>query len=140
MFKDLYENAPLYHILDNQKLVIAHAGIREDYIGQYHNKVKTFVLYGDISGEVHADGSPVRRDWAKYYKGNATIVYGHTPVREVREIQRTYNIDTGVVFGGKLTALQYPELTIKSVPSSLPFIAEKFRTFENQPVVVKQSP
>ncbi|MED3793529.1 bis(5'-nucleosyl)-tetraphosphatase PrpE [Niallia alba] len=140
MFKDLYENAPLYHILDNQKLIIAHAGIREDYIGQYHNKVKTFVLYGDISGEVHADGSPVRRDWAKYYKGNATIVYGHTPVREVREIHRTYNIDTGVVFGGKLTALQYPELTIKSVPSSLPFIAEKFRTFENQPVVVKQSP
>lgn len=134
MFNELYENAPLYHVLDNQKLVIAHAGIREDYIGQYHNKVKTFVLYGDITGEVHGDGSPVRRDWAKYYKGKSIIVYGHTPVSNVREIHRTYNIDTGAVFGGKLTALKYPELTSESVPSSMPFFAEKFRTFDEEVV------
>lgn len=134
MFKELYENAPLYHILDEQKLVIAHAGIREDYIGQYHSKVKTFVLYGDITGEAHADGSPVRRDWAKHYNGKPIIVYGHTPVRNVREIHRTYNIDTGAVFGGKLTALKYPELTIESVPSSMPFTPEKFRTFDVEAV------
>ena len=34
-------------------------------------KVQTFVLYGDITGEKHADGSPVRRDWAQEYKGQA---------------------------------------------------------------------
>ena len=132
MFKELYENAPLYHVLDNQKIVIAHAGIREDYIGKYHNKVKTFVLYGDITGEVHEDGSPVRRDWAKKYKGKPIVVYGHTPVRNVREMNRTYNIDTGAVFGGKLTALQYPELTVESVPSSMPLLEEKFRTFDTE--------
>ena len=126
-FLGLYESAPLYHILDQEKLVIAHAGIREDYIGKYNSKVKTFVLYGDITGETNADGTPVRRDWAKNYQGNAIIVYGHTPVREPRVVNKTYNIDTGAVFGGRLTALRYPEMELVSVPSTMPFVEEKFR-------------
>ncbi|MFB6465358.1 bis(5'-nucleosyl)-tetraphosphatase PrpE [Cytobacillus sp. Hz8] len=129
-FIELYETAPLYLILDQGKLVIAHAGIREDYIGKNHAKVKTFVLYGDITGETHEDGSPVRRDWAKNYQGKPYIVYGHTPVKNPRIINKTYNIDTGAVFGGKLTALKYPELEILSVPSTMPLIEEKFKTFD----------
>ncbi|MFT8322347.1 MAG: bis(5'-nucleosyl)-tetraphosphatase PrpE [Bacillus sp. (in: firmicutes)] len=128
-FIELYENAPLYYILDDHKLIIAHAGIREDYIGSYSNKVKSYVLYGDITGETHADGFPIRRDWAKEYQGKASIVYGHTPVKEVRIIHNTYNIDTGAVFGGKLTALRYPEMETVSVTSSMPYIDEKFRSF-----------
>ncbi|MDQ0153918.1 bis(5'-nucleosyl)-tetraphosphatase PrpE [Robertmurraya andreesenii] len=129
-FIELYEQNPLYQILDQGRLVIAHAGIREDYIGKNHSKVKTFVLYGDITGQKHPDGSPVRRDWAKDYRGKATIVYGHTPVAEPRIVRNTYNIDTGAVFGGKLTALRYPELTTASVPSSMPFVAEKFKEID----------
>jgi len=129
MFMQLYEENPLYQVLDNGKLVIAHAGIRADYIGKQHSKVKTFVLYGDITGEKYPDGSPVRRDWAKLYQGDAAIVYGHTPVSKPRVINNTYNIDTGAVFGGKLTALRYPEMTFVSVSSSMPFIAEKFKEF-----------
>lgn len=129
-FIELYEQNPLYQVLDNGKLVIAHAGIREDYIGQKNSKVKTFVLYGDITGEKHPDGSPIRRDWAKKYKGSAIICYGHTPVKEPRVIGNTYNIDTGAVFGGHLTALRYPEMELVSVPSSMPFVSEKFREIE----------
>lgn len=130
MFIKLYEQNPLYLNLDDGKLVIAHAGIREDDIGKDPSKVKTFVLYGDITGEKHPDGSPVRRDWAKKYRGKATIVYGHTPVPKPRIIHNTYNIDTGAVFGGSLTALRYPEMAIVSVPSTMPFVAEKFQTFD----------
>lgn len=126
-FMDLYENAPLYRIFDDEKLVIAHAGIKEDLIGKQNSRVKTFVLYGDITGEKHPDGSPVRKDWAQDYKGKALIVYGHTPVKEVRKVGNTYNIDTGAVFGGKLSSLRYPECEIVSVPSSMPFVPEKFR-------------
>jgi protein phosphatase len=129
-FIDLYESAPLYHVLDNEKLVLAHAGIREEYIGKDHSKVKTFVLYGDITGQTNADGTPVRRDWARNYQGNAVIVYGHTPVKEPRVLNNTYNIDTGAVFGGKLTALRYPEMELVSVPSTMPFVPEKFREIE----------
>ncbi|WP_026693456.1 bis(5'-nucleosyl)-tetraphosphatase PrpE [Peribacillus kribbensis] len=126
-FMELYEASPLYHVLDDRKLVIAHAGIREDYIGRHGSKVKTFVLYGDITGGTNPDGTPVRREWAKHYRGNALIVYGHTPVKEARELNNTFNIDTGAVFGNRLTALRYPERELVSVPSSMPFIPEKFR-------------
>ncbi|CRK83448.1 bis(5'-nucleosyl)-tetraphosphatase PrpE [Neobacillus massiliamazoniensis] len=129
-FIELYEKAPLYLVLDNRRLIIAHAGIKQEYIGQTSAKVKTFVLYGDITGEKHPDGSPVRRDWAKNYHGEACIVYGHTPVKEPRIINNTYNIDTGAVFGGKLTCLRYPEMEFVSVPSTMPYVAEKFKPFD----------
>ncbi|WP_243291368.1 bis(5'-nucleosyl)-tetraphosphatase PrpE [Bacillus sp. FJAT-47783] len=129
-FMSLYENAPLYAVLDNGRLVVAHAGIREDYIGKKGSKVKTFVLYGDITGKTNPDGTPERRDWAKLYKGEAFIVYGHTPVMKPRIINNTVNIDTGCVFGNQLTAFRYPEKEIVSVPSTMPYVAEKFRKLD----------
>ncbi|WP_078555155.1 bis(5'-nucleosyl)-tetraphosphatase PrpE [Bacillus alkalicellulosilyticus] len=128
-FIKLYESSPLYQTLDHDRLVIAHAGIREDYIGRHDKRVKTFVLYGDITGKNNADGTPERRDWALHYKGDRWIIYGHTPVKEVRFLHKTANIDTGCVFGGKLSALRYPEMELKSVPSTMPFVEEKFRSF-----------
>lgn len=127
IFIKLYEDAPLYQVLDDGKLIVAHAGIKKDYIGKQGKKVKTFVLYGDITGEFHENGMPVRRDWAQEYDGDAWVVYGHTPVREVRIVNKTANIDTGAVFGGKLSALRYPEMETVSVDSSMPFVKEKFR-------------
>lgn len=128
-FIQLYEDAPLYQQLDGEKLIIAHAGIRGDYIGRTDKRVKTFVLYGDITGETNPDGTPIRRDWAQQYEGDSWIVYGHTPVKQPRFVNRTINIDTGAVFGGQLTALRYPEITTVSVPSSTPYVEEKFRSF-----------
>ncbi len=128
-FMELYEKSPLYLVLDGGKLVIAHAGIRRKDIGKMNKPVQTFVLYGDITGETNPDGTPVRRDWAKNDEGEGWIVYGHTPVKEPRFSGHTVNIDTGCVFGGKLTALRYPEIETISVPSSMPYVGEKFRTF-----------
>ncbi|MBD1381884.1 bis(5'-nucleosyl)-tetraphosphatase PrpE [Metabacillus arenae] len=126
-FIHLYESSPLYHVLDEGRLVIAHAGIRQDYIGKQGKKIKTFVLYGDITGKTLENGRPERRDWALEYKGEPLIVYGHTPVKEARFVGNTVNIDTGSVFGNKLSALRYPEKEVVSVPSSLPFDESRFR-------------
>src|SRR5712692_7236174 len=46
------------------------------------------------------------------------VVYSHTPVPEADWLNRTINIDTGCVFGGKLTALRYPEKELVSVPAA----------------------
>jgi protein phosphatase len=59
----------------------------------------------------------VRHNWAAEYRGAAMVVYGHTPVPEPEWLNRTVNIDTGCVFGGKLTALRYPEREFVSVPA-----------------------
>ena len=129
-FISFYEALPLYQSLDNDQLVIAHAGIRQDMIGKPINKkIRTFVLYGDITGECLPDGRPIRRDWAKHYKGSTWIVYGHTPTKEARFKNNTINIDTGCVFGGKLSAFRYPELEIVSVPSLQHYVSEKFHEF-----------
>lgn len=130
-FMNLYENAPLYLTLDSGKLVIAHAGIKAEWIGTSHKGIKSFVLYGDTTGRTLPDGRPERRDWALNHKGTPIIVYGHTPVRTPRMKNNTYNIDTGAVFGGALTALRYPSMELVSVPSSMPMIPEKFHEYKD---------
>jgi hypothetical protein len=128
-FIRLYEEAPLYLQLPEANAIVAHAGIKKSYIGRYDQKVKTFVLYGDITGEFDEKGLPIRRDWAKHYDGDTWIVYGHTPVLKPRVVRKTINIDTGCVFGNMLTAFRLPEETTVSVPSMQPFIEEKFKSF-----------
>ncbi|PAV29176.1 hypothetical protein CIL05_12320 [Virgibacillus profundi] len=129
-FMRLYEESPLYLQLPELKVIIAHAGIKESYIGRFDKKVKTFVLYGDVTGEFLEDGRPLRRDWAQDYVGDHWIVYGHTPVKQPRKINKTINIDTGCVFGHALTAFRLPEEKTVSVPSKQQFIAEKFTYFQ----------
>ncbi|AQQ53899.1 bis(5'-nucleosyl)-tetraphosphatase PrpE [Planococcus lenghuensis] len=128
-YKKFYEALPLYQQFDNE-LVVAHAGIRENMIGQpISKKISSFVLYGDVTGGFHPDGRPVRRDWAKHYNGKQWVVYGHTPTSEPYFMNRTVNIDTGCVFGGALSAFRYPEKTIVSVPSRQPFEPDRFHHY-----------
>lgn len=115
--KAFFESLPNHIILDGGRLVVAHAGIREDMIGRVDDQVRSFVLYGDTTGETDEYGLPVRRNWAAKYKGKALIVYGHTPQPEPAWLNNTVNIDTGCVFGGALTALRYPERELVSVPA-----------------------
>ena len=104
-------------ILDSGKLVVAHAGMKEDFIGRASARVRQFCLYGETSGEVDEYGLPVRHDWAADYRGAPLIVYGHTPMVEARWVGKTLCLDTGCAFGGQLTALRYPEQEIVSVPA-----------------------
>lgn len=128
-FMTLYENAPLYLQIPKMKAIVAHAGIKEEYIGRSDKKVKTFVLYGDITGDFTEDGRPVRKDWAKEYEGTDWIVYGHTPVMSPRIVHRTINIDTGCVFGNALSAFRLPEKEVVNVPSKQHLMKEKFTYF-----------
>ena len=104
-----------HYVLDGGNLVVAHAGIKEEYQGKASARVRTFCLYGDTTGEVDEFGLPERLNWAADYRGEATVVYGHTPMEKAVWVNRTINIDTGCVFGGKLTALRYPELELVEV-------------------------
>lgn len=98
-----------HYVFDDGKLVVAHAGLREDMQGRGSGAVRSFCLYGETTGEIDEFGLPVRYNWAAEYRGKAKVVYGHTPVPEAEWLNKTIDIDTGCVFGGKLTALRYPE-------------------------------
>jgi len=104
-------------VLDGGRLVVAHAGLPESMHGRASAAVRSFALYGDTSGETDEYGLPVRYPWAQDYRGRATVAYGHTPVPAAEWVNGTICLDTGCVFGGRLTALRYPEREIVSVPA-----------------------
>ena len=106
-----------HYVFDEGKLVVAHAGMKEAMQGRGSGKVREFALFGETTGETDEFGLPIRYPWAQEYRGRAMVVYGHTPVPEAEWLNRTIDIDTGCVFGGKLTALRYPELELISVPA-----------------------
>ncbi|GAB2792899.1 polynucleotide kinase-phosphatase [Hymenobacter latericoloratus] len=107
-----------HYVLDGGKLVVAHAGLREDMQGRGSGAVRAFALFGETTGEIDEFGLPVRYNWASEYRGRAMVVYGHTPVPEPEWLNNTIDIDTGCVFGGRLTALRYPERELVTVPAA----------------------
>ena len=106
-----------HYVLDGGRLVVAHAGLKEAYHGRASGRVRSFALYGDTTGETDEYGLPVRYPWAEDYRGRAMVVYGHTPVPEPEWVNNTICLDTGCVFGGRLTALRYPERELVAVPA-----------------------
>ncbi len=107
-----------HYVLDGGELVVAHAGMKVEYQGRASARVRDFCLYGETTGETDEWGLPIRANWAADYRGRAMVVYGHTPVAEPAWLNRTINVDTGCVFGGKLTALRHPEQELVSVPAA----------------------
>ncbi len=128
---DFFRSLISHYVLDDGKLVVAHAGMKESMQGRGSAKVRDFALYGETTGETDEFGLPIRHNWAAEYRGRAMVVYGHTAVPEPQRLNGTINIDTGCVYGGKLTALRYPEdeivmVTAEKVYASpgKPFLAE----------------
>jgi protein phosphatase len=115
---DFIDDLVSHYMLDDGKLVVAHAGMKEEMQGRGSGKVRDFALFGETTGETDEFGLPIRYNWAAEYRGKAMVVYGHTPVPESDWLNRTINIDTGCVFGGKLSALRYPEQELVSVPAA----------------------
>ncbi|HEY5882255.1 MAG TPA: polynucleotide kinase-phosphatase [Nakamurella sp.] len=107
-----------HYVLDDGKLVVSHAGLIAKYQGRASARVRSFCLYGQTTGETDEYGLPVRYPWAQEYRGRAMVLYGHTPVPEPEWINNTLCLDTGCVFGGRLTALRYPEREMVSVPAA----------------------
>jgi protein phosphatase len=111
------DGLPTHYVLDGGRLVVAHAGLKENLQGRVSERVRAFCLYGETTGESDEFGLPVRLNWALDYRGRATVVYGHTPTLRPEWLNRTICIDTGCVFGGALTALRYPGSELVSVPA-----------------------
>ncbi|MFE7750176.1 polynucleotide kinase-phosphatase [Streptomyces sp. NPDC057428] len=106
-----------HYVLDDGKLVVCHAGLPEKYHGRTSGRVRSHALYGDTTGETDEFGLPVRYPWAEEYRGRAAVVYGHTPVPTTSWVNNTLCLDTGAVFGGKMTALRWPEREVVDVPA-----------------------
>lgn len=115
--RDFLASLPYYLTLNDGALIIAHAGLKKSLHNKQGEAVRAFALYGATTGKNDEYGLPVRLNWAADYNGKPVIVYGHTPVSNPQWLNNTINIDTGCVFGGRLTALRYPERELVSMPA-----------------------
>jgi len=98
---EFLKNTILYYKTDDYFFV--HAGI---------NPKK------DLSEQAEEDFVWIRGEFTNYpHSLEQTIIYGHSPASEARKDleQRKIGIDTGAVYGGKLTALILPEMKFVSV-------------------------
>lgn len=123
--KDFIDNLRSHYVFDDGKLVVAHAGLPKQYHGRTSGRVRSFSIFGDVTGEKDDNGLPVRNDWTIDYRGDATVVYGHIPQLTTYKSNNTYCIDTGCVFGGALTALRYPEYEIVSIRAKEKYCKDK---------------
>jgi len=137
--RSFFESLPSHAWLDGGELAVAHAGVREDMLGRCCDTVYKFGIYGDTSGHLDENGLPERYNWSAHYAGKTCVVYGHTPVAEPEWLNNTLCIDTGCVYGGKLTALRWPEREIVSVPAHAKY-AERRRPFGLPPTRPESAP
>ncbi|MET8013111.1 polynucleotide kinase-phosphatase [Streptomyces sp. NPDC005271] len=115
--RDFVESLVSHYVLDGGSLVVCHAGLPEKYHGRTSGRVRSHALYGDTTGETDEFGLPVRYPWAEDYRGRAAVVYGHTPTPTASWLNNTLCLDTGCVFGGRMTALRWPERELVDVPA-----------------------
>jgi len=85
-----------------------HAALPEEIQDKSSNPgmLRNIALYGVTTGATSEDGFPERLDWAADYTAAPIVLHGHTPMEEARSLNRVVCLDTGCVFGGKLSALR----------------------------------
>ena len=113
---DFFASLPAYRLLDDGRVVAAHAGLPEALQGLDTPGARHFAVYGQRVAD--ADGRTVRDQWARDYSGARRVVHGHLPAEDPAWVNGTLGIDTGCVYGGRLTALRYPELDLVAVPAA----------------------
>lgn len=95
-------NIPLQLII-NDKYLVVHGAMINDHLDKPIKIASHSNIYGCPTKEINIDGTPVRSEWWLNYTLPYTCIYGHTIVENVFFYKNTINIDTGAVFGGKLT-------------------------------------
>ena len=67
---------------------------------------------------IREDGKPTKKltgtPWAQLWRGPERLVFGHDAVRGLQQYEWATGLDTGCVYGGKLTALVLPERRLVS--------------------------
>ncbi|GJQ09074.1 hypothetical protein GpartN1_g865.t1 [Galdieria partita] len=108
-------HCPWFIRIPEMKYLLVHAGFVPGVDLHQQNprlmmNMRSVLPNGIITNRYVAD-SP----WASYWKGPETVVYGHDAYRGLQQFEFAQGIDTGCVYGGRLTALLLPENRLISV-------------------------
>jgi protein phosphatase len=110
------QDLPGHLVFDDGRLVVAHTGLPTARHLRFDGETRVLAAYGVTAGEMDPHDPEKRHPWVATHQGPA-VVYGHTPVLEPVWRNDSIDIDTGCAFGWRLSALQWPERTLASVPA-----------------------
>lgn len=72
----------------------------------------------DPEPKEHIEPPPGYRPWYEFYRGERTVVFGHWAQRGLIREGRVWGLDTGCVYGGRLTGLWWPECRLVQVDAA----------------------
>lgn len=119
---DFLGSLPPRLLLAGGELLVTHAG---DVLTDDEALRAEFNVNSAKTGVVDRYGVKELVDWVADYAGEHFVVYGHETVLEPLRRARTLNLDTGCVYGGRLTALRFPEMELVSVPAHQAYATAK---------------
>lgn len=118
------EGLPLFLIDPQNNFIVVHAGLSpQNYFNPENEseKVITKIRTWDGKGEdLNNENDPA---WYEFYKEDRLIVFGHWAKKGLIERANVIGLDTGCVYGRKLTALVLPDRKLVQVNALKTYIA-----------------
>lgn len=109
------EALPLYRELRSVNAIVVHGGLLPGVA--LADQARGHML---TMRSIRADGTPSKRiedgmPWASLWTGPEHVVFGHDAVRGLQEWPYATGIDSGCVYGKRLTAIELPTRRLVSV-------------------------
>lgn len=106
---ELIESFPLWLDLPEHGVRIVHAGVVPGYAIQHQDprvlmNIRSLVRAG-VGWPIEASEERGQRSWAHWYEGPEHVVFGHNAKPTPEIARHATGIDTGAVYGGRLTAM-----------------------------------
>ena len=114
--------ARLPHYIDLGSHLVVHAGVRPGRRIE-EQTVEDLTELRALDGD--KPGSRVGTPWFDRYEGEKKVIFGHWVFAQPLIRENAVGIDTGCVYGGKLTAMLLPEERLVSVPARRAYAKKK---------------
>ena len=113
----LLASFPLFLRLPEHSVIVVHGGLvpevaLEDQEPELLMNMRT--LRPDGTGSRRPDDGPL---WGSQWQGPELVIFGHHAMAGLQRHPKAIGLDTGCVYGGRLTAYVLPEDRLFSVPS-----------------------
>lgn len=113
---DYIVNLPLFIRIDEIETMVIHAGLNPNLaIDQQLESEITSIRIVDPVSKTYVKRDQPGNPWYYYYKGGDRIIYGHSASKSIKINKNTIGIDTGCLYGEKLTAYILPDNRFISV-------------------------
>jgi len=107
---DWFKQLPIYIHIEKYNLVVVHAGLEPNKeLKAQKKEMVMFLRCIDSHGKPSKEFLGEEHLWAKKWNGPYFVLFGHDAARKLQVEKSAIGLDTGCVYGGKLTAFIFPD-------------------------------